>query len=127
MTRENSCNYITCPGNCLECEFPDFVLKTLGTSDESKYIISNLRERKHTMEVCGDNRFEIIEKAKKHLLESTNIDSSKEMDVLDSFLYRCWQMGWLDKYNGDCETCIHHETGDGYCRDCGTTINHYEA
>ena len=51
-------------------------------------------------EVCNDNRFEIIEKAKKHILESTNIDSSPdETKVLDNFLFRCWQMGWLDKYN----------------------------
>lgn len=50
-------------------------------------------------EVCTDNRFEIIEKAKKQILESTNISSSTdEMKVLDSFLFRCWQMGWLDKY-----------------------------
>lgn len=49
--------------------------------------------------VCGDNRFEIIAKAKQDLLESTNIQSSKdEMKVLDNFLFRCWQMGWLDKY-----------------------------
>lgn len=52
------------------------------------------------METCTDNRFEIIEKAKKHILEATNIDtSSEEMKVLDNFLFRCWQMGWLDKYN----------------------------
>ena len=51
-------------------------------------------------EVCGDNRFEIIEKAKRHLLDATNIDTSEdEMKVLDSFLFRCWQMGWLDKYD----------------------------
>lgn len=50
--------------------------------------------------ICGDNRFEIISKAKEALLESTNIeDSPKEMAVLDDFLFRCWQMGWLDKYN----------------------------
>lgn len=49
--------------------------------------------------VCGDNRFEIIEAAKKDLIESTNIERSlKEMEVLDSFLFRCWQMGWLEKY-----------------------------
>lgn len=49
--------------------------------------------------VCGDNRFEIIAKAKAHILESTNIDSSpEEMKVLDNFLFRCWQMGWLKKY-----------------------------
>lgn len=51
-------------------------------------------------EVCGDNRFEIIEKAKKHILEATNIDTSPdEMKVLDNFLFRCWQMGWLDRYD----------------------------
>lgn len=51
-------------------------------------------------ENCSDNRFEIIEKAKKELLEWTNIDTSPdEMKVLDNFLFRCWQMGWLDKYD----------------------------
>lgn len=50
-------------------------------------------------EMCGDNRFEIIDAAKKDLLESTNINTSPdEMKVLDNFLFRCWQMGWLDKY-----------------------------
>ena len=48
---------------------------------------------------CGDNRFKIIEKAKEAILESTNIESSpEEMAVLDNFLFRCWQMGWLRKY-----------------------------
>jgi len=51
-------------------------------------------------EICTDNRFEIISKAKQALLESTNIDTSpNEMKVLDDFLFRCWQMGWLDKYD----------------------------
>ena len=51
-------------------------------------------------ETCTDNRFEVIEKAKKHILEATNIETSpEEMQVLDNILYRCWQMGWLDKYN----------------------------
>lgn len=50
-------------------------------------------------EVCGDNRFEIIEKAKQDMLKSTNIRSSEdEMKVLDDFLFRCWQMGWLNRY-----------------------------
>lgn len=50
-------------------------------------------------EICGDNRFEIIDKAKEALIESTNIETSpEEMAVLDNFLFRCWQMGWLDKY-----------------------------
>lgn len=48
-------------------------------------------------ELCGDNRFEKIEAAKKRLVESTNIESSPdEMKCIDSFLFRAWQMGWLD-------------------------------
>lgn len=60
----------------------------------------NLNLVKNKMgEVCGDNRFEIIAKAKQDIIESTNIETSKdEMKVLDNFLFRCWQMGWLDKY-----------------------------
>lgn len=51
-------------------------------------------------ECCGDNRFEVIDRAKEALLKSTNIETSeKEMEVLDSFLFRCWQMGWLKKYD----------------------------
>lgn len=51
-------------------------------------------------DICGDNRFIIIERAKEDILQSTNIESSKdEMKVLDNFLFRCWQMGWLNKYN----------------------------
>ena len=50
-------------------------------------------------EVCNDGRNEIIERAKQDLLESTNIDTSPdEMKVLNDFLFRCWQMGWLEKY-----------------------------
>lgn len=53
-------------------------------------------------ETCGDNRFEIIEKAKEDLIRSTNIESSPdEMAVLDSILFRAWQMSWLDKYEPD--------------------------
>lgn len=47
-------------------------------------------------ETCGDNRFEIIEAAKKRLIEATNIeDRPDEMAVIDSVLFRMWQMGWL--------------------------------
>ena len=46
-----------------------------------------------------DDRFKIIGKAKEDLLKSTNIDSSPdEMKVLDVFLFRCWQMDWLNQY-----------------------------
>ena len=65
------------------------------------------------MDICGDNRFEIIERAKKHLLDATNIDTSAdEMKVLDDFLYRCWQMGWLDRY----DTADTPQTEDAYER-----------
>ena len=48
-------------------------------------------------EMCGDNRFEIIAETKRQLLEYTNIETSPdEMAVIDSFLFRCWQMGWLE-------------------------------
>lgn len=51
-------------------------------------------------EMCGDNRFEVIQRAKEHLLEATNIESSPdEMKVLDSFLFRAWQLEWLRKYD----------------------------
>ena len=48
--------------------------------------------------ICGDNRFEIIETAKKLLLFATNIETSPdEMKCLDAFLFRCWQMKWIDE------------------------------
>lgn len=51
-------------------------------------------------DMCGDNRFEIIARAKKALLEGTNIDMCPdEMAVIDNILFRCWQMGWLDRYD----------------------------
>ena len=51
-------------------------------------------------EACGDNREEVIERAKKHLCYATNIESRPdEMQCLDSFLFRCWQMGWLRDYD----------------------------
>ncbi|MCQ2598187.1 MAG: hypothetical protein MJ181_10120 [Treponema sp.] len=45
---------------------------------------------------CCDDRFEIIKRAREHILDATNIESRpEEMQVLDNFLFRCWQMGWL--------------------------------
>lgn len=50
-------------------------------------------------DICGDNSFKIINEAKQALIDSTNINTSPdEMVVLDDILFRCWQMGWLDKY-----------------------------
>lgn len=64
-------------------------------------------------EACGDNRFDIIERAKNAIIKGTNISSSKdEMQVLDNILFRAWQMGWLGKYDYEgkisnllCEHC----------------------
>lgn len=50
--------------------------------------------------ICGDDRFEIIDEAKRQLLKYTNIETSPdEMKVIDTFLFRCWQMGWLNGIN----------------------------
>lgn len=49
------------------------------------------------MEKCGDNRFELVEKYKAKILDGTNIGQSlEEGAVIDSILFRFWQMGWLD-------------------------------
>ena len=49
------------------------------------------------MDLCDDNRFELIEKYKNRLIKYTNIeDSPDEMKVLNSIFFRLWQMGWLD-------------------------------
>lgn len=48
--------------------------------------------------ICGDNRFEIIEKAKEMLLNATNIEDSKEeMKVLTNILFRMWQAGLINE------------------------------
>ena len=52
------------------------------------------------MNLCDDNRIITIKKAKQALIKGTNIeDSPEEMKVLDNILFRCWQMGWLDRYD----------------------------
>lgn len=59
-------------------------------------------------DTCGDDRFELIAKAKQKLLDATNINSRPdEVAVLDSILFRCWQMGWLDQLSEDnsCAEC----------------------
>ena len=66
-------------------------------------------------DICGDNRFEVIEKYKQKLIEATNIETSPdEMAVLDSILFRFWQMGWLPAA----------EPGiDEWCTDCSEYDN----
>ena len=53
-------------------------------------------------QACGDNRFDLIAKAREILVDRTNIEMRQdEMAVLDSILFRCWQMGWLDQLRDD--------------------------
>ena len=62
-------------------------------------------------DTCGDDRFELIAKAKQKLLDATNIDSRPdEIAVLDNILFRCWQMGWLDQLR-DADTRWHELFG----------------
>jgi len=70
-------------------------------------------------DICGDNRFEIIDNAKKELLRCTNIDSSpNEMAVLDSILFRMWQMKWLPGCN-EAHWTLGDEYEYAYCSKCG--------
>ena len=63
---------------------------------------------------CCDDRFEIIKRAREHIIDATNIECRpEEMQVLDNFLFRCWQMGWLkndfhqlEKENAELESQI---------------------
>jgi hypothetical protein len=68
-----------------------------------KYLEAYKTKEENIMNVtCGDNRFEIIKKAKADIIQATNIQSDHdEMKVLDNMLFRAWQMGWLDKYETD--------------------------
>lgn len=79
---------------CPRCGHVDYVHCVNAKVEPSKD-----NEKNQADEICDDNRFKIIQKAKDHLLERTNIESSpEEMEVLDNFLFRCWQMGWLKQY-----------------------------
>lgn len=83
-----------------------------------------------TIDICNDDRFKLIEEAKRRLLESTNIeDRPEELAALDSILFRFWQMGWLDqlrKANG-AGTCKGEIDTDYFecklttfeCKNCG--------
>lgn len=73
---------------------------------------------------CTDNRFEIIADYKKRLIESTNIESSPdEMAVIDSVLYRIWQMGWIPA--ADVELVKHGRWGKARRRGCVSYADGY--
>ena len=47
-------------------------------------------------DICNDDRFEMIKRVKERLVKGTNIETRpEEMAVVDSILFRFWQMGWL--------------------------------
>lgn len=77
-------------------------------------------------DICGDNRFKIIASAKQRLIEATNIESRpEEMAVIDSILFRMWQMGWLPGCERDERTChavIVDSGAAAICSACGTII-----
>ena len=76
-------------------------LNWLEKQKESLHITESCKENADSFtSQCGDNRFELIDKAKRDIIAKTNIESSPdEMKVLGSFLFRAWQMGWLGKYD----------------------------
>ena len=64
-------------------------------------------------DVCDDNRFEMIKFFKARLVDDTNIATSRdEMLVIDSILFRFWQLGWL-------HVLLEHETK----KDCNDLAN----
>lgn len=82
-------------------------------------------------EVCNDNRFEIIKAAKQRLIEATNIESRpEEMAVLDSILFRLWQMGWLpgcEHSERTCEGCIIPSSDYGHAPSpCNFCVRNHE-
>lgn len=66
---------------------------------------------------CGDNRFTLIERAKKDFIENTNI-SDAELAVLDRMCFRMWQLGLLKKYED-----IDEQKLDELARDFSTNTN----
>lgn len=82
-----------CPNNEI------WVEKKQNKENELKQNGKNMEENKTNCGQCGDKRLEVIAKAKADLLKSTNIENDeKEMAVIDNILFRCAQMGWLEKY-----------------------------
>ena len=80
------------------------------------------------IDMCNDNRFELVAKYKAELMKSTNIEmSADEMAVLDNTLFRMWQIGWLDRLEQptvdvvrvvrcrDCEYYVETNGGIGIC------------
>lgn len=75
-------------------------IREFGVNSKISIEIKQNKEDMEEKGQCCDNRFEIIAKAKEALLKETNIArDEQEIAVIDNILFRCWQMGWLDKYD----------------------------
>ena len=69
-------------------------------------------------EICCDDRFEIIARAKAYIIKATNIETSAdEMKVIDNFLFRLWQLGWLNMFG------VKH--ADGFKKELTSLLNRY--
>ena len=61
------------------------------------YVLYDWDKKIISIEIKQNKKEDMEEK--KQCGEATNIaEDKKELDVLDSFLLRCWQMGWLKQY-----------------------------
>lgn len=114
-------------GSCNECPYqPDGLCDNTMMHDA----LSLLREPEQPKEVigmsetCTDNRFEIIANYKHRLIEETNIETKpEEMAVLDSILFRFWQMGWL-KEQEPMKPIFDEKDVSGRCGVCGHALTH---
>lgn len=89
-----------------------------------------MQKGKTMYDTCDDNRFELIDKYKKQLIESTNVeDSPDEMSVIDTILFRFYQLGWLEKLervrDGDRWVPIFDED-ESRCPACGKELYYPE-
>lgn len=75
---------------------------TNETDEKLKEMVNDLNkigEKIMSGDICTDNRFEIIKRAKEYIINNTNIETSAdEMKVLDNFLFRMWQLGLLEEF-----------------------------
>ena len=83
-------------------------------------------------DICNDDRFEVIKRVKERLVKGTNIEANpKEMEVIDSILFRFWQMGWLeyiDDGDNDLRYCIDYINPRHPFLDNGIlNVRHYRA
>lgn len=98
--------------SCMGCVFnvqskechKDSYIDGLCSDDEIWVEIKQNKENMEENKQCDDNKFRVIARAKKRLLQAMNIaEDKKELEMLDSFLLCCWQMGWLKQCEEEIE------------------------